>query len=375
MRVVVLCHGLRVAGGRSVGVNVLSALRRVRPDVQYLITVPDLDAYRKLRLPDHAEVLWVRSDSPIRRLAFDSLHLPRIVDRFSPDVVWGLGNLGLATPPAPQALLIHKPQLVYSPAHRPGETLLGRLKNRQIHQRVINALKATSLVFCQTRVMRDRVHRHLDYAGRIEIMPNAVSNAVEPGAAPLPPELARCTSKISLLALTRYYPHKNLELIVDAFSRNRRDLRGIAVLLTIREDQHPGARRLLRRIRRESLSEQLMNVGPVGQNALAAYYQHTDGLLLPTLLESFTATYIEAMTFRKPILTSDLDFAHEVCDNAASYFSPWSTDALVAALIRFREDDRLRHCLAGRGEERLAKLASSWDVTVSEAMRCIESLI
>ena len=30
---------------------------------------------------------------------------------------------------------------------------------------------------------------------------------------------------------------------------------------------------------------------------------------MPTLLESFSGTYVESMYFEKPILTSDLDFA------------------------------------------------------------------
>jgi hypothetical protein len=45
------------------------------------------------------------------------------------------------------------------------------------------------------------------------------------------------------------------------------------------------------------------------------WYKATQALLLPTLLESFSGTYIEAMHFERPIFTSNLDFAKEVCEN------------------------------------------------------------
>jgi glycosyltransferase involved in cell wall biosynthesis len=39
-----------------------------------------------------------------------------------------------------------------------------------------------------------------------------------------------------------------------------------------------------------------------------------------------------------PILTSDLDFAREVCGEAAVYFSPWDPDAMATAIERLRDE-------------------------------------
>ena len=51
-------------------------------------------------------------------------------------------------------------------------------------------------------------------------------------------------------------------------------------------------------------------------------------MILPTLLESFSATYIEAMFHGKTILTSDLDFARDVCGEAAFYFDPLNPQSI-----------------------------------------------
>ena len=59
------------------------------------------------------------------------------------------------------------------------------------------------------------------------------------------------------------------------------------------------------------------------------------------------------MTIGKPILTSDLDFAHEVCGDAALYFNPTSPEAIAEAVNRVIENRELRRKLVGRGRERL----------------------
>lgn len=67
-----------------------------------------------------------------------------------------------------------------------------------------------------------------------------------------------------------------------------------------------------------------INVGPIDIADCPYLYEQTDALFLPTLLECFTASYPEAMIMRKPILTSNRIFAHEICGNAAIYFDPLS---------------------------------------------------
>ena len=48
MRIAVLAHALRTAGGRSVGLNALASLARVKPDLEIFAVVPDDAEYRDL---------------------------------------------------------------------------------------------------------------------------------------------------------------------------------------------------------------------------------------------------------------------------------------------------------------------------------------
>jgi len=207
------------------------------------------------------------------------------------------------------------------------------------------------------------------FSGLICIFPNAVSQFAQPPVSPaIPKPLRPYRDRFRLFVLTRYYPHKNLEALVDMYAAFADELRDALCVLTIDGSQHPRAPRLLEQIRRLGLNDLILNVGPLPQEELAEYYLACDALLLPTLLESFSGTYLEAMHFGRPILTSDLDFAREVCADAAMYFDPWQPVTIKDAIVRLRDDEALRKDLVARGQARLQQTFRSWGEVVSKAL-------
>jgi glycosyltransferase involved in cell wall biosynthesis len=116
-------------------------------------------------------------------------------------------------------------------------------------------------------------------------------------------------------------------------------------------------------------------VGPVEQEELHAYYGNCGGLILPTLLESFSGTYLEAMQFKCPILTSDLDFAHDVCGPAARYFDPFDTSSIRDAILELMKTPARRDELVQAGVERRRTYVRDWDSIVADALAELESLV
>ncbi|MBN1359633.1 MAG: glycosyltransferase [Sedimentisphaerales bacterium] len=228
----------------------------------------------------------------------------------------------------------------------------------------MHCLPAANLVYCQTRTMAQRLQRAFSTAKAIKLLPNCVPGDAlrAPGDIPIPGQLAPYSQKCCLICLTRYYAHKNLEFIVETFDAYRESLRDVVVFLTISAKQAPQARRLLRRVARLGLSDQIVNLGPLGQTEIPAFFRHCHALLFPTRLESFSTTYLEAMFCGLPILTSDLDFAHDVCGPAALYFDPWSPTSMKQAILQFAGDVALRARLADLGRQRLASNhGRSWE--------------
>jgi glycosyltransferase involved in cell wall biosynthesis len=377
LRIAVLAHNLRVAGGLSVGRNVVAALRRVADNHNYLLFLPASVGYEALDKPTRAVCHYYRrTRGSTGQWLYERITMPRLVGRFRPDVIWGLGNFGLRNPGTKQAFLFHKPHFIYDRHHTRAEPLAQRFRNHLARRRLKNSLQFTQLVFCQTKTAAARFRRYLGYQGPIALMPNAVSRFTDAGPPTMPPAVfERLKGKYVLFCLTKYYAHKNLEMLVEVFRRHAAELEDIVVLVTVQADQHPRAAAFIDSLYDPAVRGQIVNVGPVGQHELAAYYTHSDGLILPTLLESFTGTYLEAMQFKRPILTSDLDFAREVCGDAALYFDPWDARSIRDAILKLRNEPELANQLVVKGAARIDGMFKSWDEIVTEAVEALSQLV
>jgi len=169
-------------------------------------------------------------------------------------------------------------------------------------------------------------------------------------------------------------PHKNLEVLIDLFKLYPDDLKDVRCIISIEENQHKNSKKLLNNIRKYNLQDKIINVGKLGQEGLAEFFLNCDALLFPTLLESFSGTYLEAMYFNLPILTSDLDFARYVCDDAALYFDPWDPADILKKIHMVKADSNLRKSLVEKGEERLQVFFKDWEVVLSDMAIELENL-
>jgi glycosyltransferase involved in cell wall biosynthesis len=84
-------------------------------------------------------------------------------------------------------------------------------------------------------------------------------------------------------------------------------------------------------------------------------------MFLPTLLECFSASYAEAMQLNKPIITSDMGFAHTVCKDAALYVNSMDADDIASKIIELSTSYELQQDLVSKGVKRLEVFGSSHD--------------
>ena len=85
-------------------------------------------------------------------------------------------------------------------------------------------------------------------------------------------------------------------------------------------------------------------------------YRQCDGLLMPTLLESFSGTYVEAMFHNIPIFTSNFDFARDVCKDGAMYFDPFDVQDIIGQLNFIFCNDNEKNELLKRAKTVLSEL-------------------
>ncbi len=376
MRLAVLAHNLTGGGGLSVGRNIVALLPKLGPQHEYLIIVPESMGCDCGRGGANVTVQTLKRMPPLRRLSFELSVLPKQIARFDADMVLALGNIGLLRPRCRQAILIHQPQILYDSRYYGKVLLRQRLRLMAVKRWVRYSLKRTQLVFCQTPIIRQRFADAFGYPlNQIKIAPNAVSEfAKVEGSSIAVPELLKAKDRFTLFLLSCYYTHKNIDALITIFRRFPDQLKDVRCIITISAEQHKRAARLLREIERRGLGDRIVNVGPLKQEELAGYFCNCDALFFPTLLESFSGTYLEAMHFGLPILTSDLDFARFICGEAAVYCDPWSPADMVDKILLLKSREQLRADLVRKGSERLSTFFKSWEDIVSDMLKEIGGL-
>ena len=162
----------------------------------------------------------------------------------------------------------------------------------------------------------------------------------------------RAKDIFELITITANYPHKNLKIIKEIIPVLKR--KGIKARFTLTIPEYDF----------ESMfgdeTGYVRNLGPISSKDCPAYYNESDALFLPTLLECFTASYPEAMVMKRPILTSDLPFAKQICkEENALFFDPLNPEDIANQIERLINDNDLYEQLVENGSKRVQEFRTS----------------
>jgi glycosyltransferase involved in cell wall biosynthesis len=176
-----------------------------------------------------------------------------------------------------------------------------------------------------------------------------------------------------LLCPSLYYPHKNLEVLLDVAQAIKDRGDDYRIIITVTANS-PRGERFLASISKRGLQGVLFNVGQVPLANMQDLYAQCQGVIFPSLLESFSIVYSEAMAHGLPIMTSDLLFAHAVCGDAAAYFQPTDpTDILRAIDIAMKTPESRDH-FSNAGRQRLSALPT-WEGVFASYKAVIEDIL
>lgn len=163
---------------------------------------------------------------------------------------------------------------------------------------------------------------------------------------------------IDVLCIAAPVPHKNLD-IISSVIRVLKDKYGIGNVrfhLTIPEDTSL-YKRIASDFSSNGLSECLVNHGRCTQQQLIDIYNQGDICLLPTLLETFSASSLEAMYFGLPIVATDFEFNREVIDDAGLYYKPMDAEDAASKIALIIKDKTVEIDL----KEKMAKRIVSFN--------------
>ncbi|WP_375239822.1 glycosyltransferase [Aurantibacter sp.] len=305
----------------------------------------------------------------IERLALMSFGIKKIIKNYNIDILWNV-NLGTYT-------RIHIPQIVslsnafqvypYEKINKLKRNIREKFKLKILRFFYKLSIKNIDIITVQTESMKKAVKKH--FRKKVVIISKSVDsendysfNKNYSQNKKIDRKLKELENKNSfkLIYISSYYPHKNHKLLIDiAESLSEIDFDYVMLLSLSREllIKEYGARAL-----KLLEKDKIIPIGWVEKSYLKSLYSLSDSVIIPTLLESFSSSHIEAMQFGKPILTTDFNFTREVCDDAALYHSEKKTEDWVKSILEISKSPKLRNNLTNKGKNQLEKYPTSWSV-------------
>lgn len=120
---------------------------------------------------------------------------------------------------------------------------------------------------------------------------------------------------LNILFLTANYAHKNIQIIpqiIDEILQINKNINFKFYISVTKEELNFD----------EKYNHYIQYLGRVVQEKIPSLYSQMDIVLMPTLLEIFSTTYLEAMYMQVPIIASDMGFARDICWDSALFCSP-----------------------------------------------------
>ncbi|WP_080505777.1 glycosyltransferase family 4 protein [Halomicrobium katesii] len=358
-----------VAGGS------ITYLKNVLPQLaddgnEYLVFVPDdRDA---LTEPDAENITFVSVTFPVGslllRLFYEQFVFPLVLLTNDIDVLFSPADITTLLSPCPVVLAIRNPN-PYIDVPGIDRSRSQRLKlwfHRQLAR--LSAKRATDVFFVSEfsrdvilpEIGIDESKSHVIYHG---IDASLFTDSADISDAALAAEVSRLEPYI--LCISTINEHKNYEQLLRGYARLPTSIRESYPLVIAGRNSAPAYFETLQSIiREEQIADDVHFLGEVEYEAIPALYDSGAVYVLPSKLETFGHTLVEAMASGTPIIAADSTCIPEITDGAAMLFDPDDASSLADSIVTLLGDDEARRSLVDAGRERVEDF--SWNRTVSQ---------
>ena len=126
-----------------------------------------------------------------------------------------------------------------------------------------------------------------------------------------------------ILRVGNFYPHKNIEGLLSAFRDFLYDSyenHDVKLILVGKRDYF--FKRIEKQIEKLNIGANTIFFENVKDSDLFSLYSNATATIVPSFLEGFSLTAVEAMSLSCPVIVSDIPVHREICSNAAIYCNP-----------------------------------------------------
>lgn len=164
-------------------------------------------------------------------------------------------------------------------------------------------------------------------------------------------------------------PRKNLEKLIEAFDKVKKDNRNLKLVLA---GEHAWlSENVFQKIKNSPNKGDIITPGKITFEELGHLLRGTRAFVFPTLYEGFGIPVLEAFASRVPVICANNSSLPEVGGEVAIYFDGENADDLADKIGKVLSDENFRQDHIAKGLEQIKKF--SWEKCAKETLKYLKS--
>lgn len=317
----------------------------------YAISKPVNDLLQNLGIDTSVDNFFVIDSSPSKSIT-SRKKLQKIVNSLEIDCIYTMAGPAYISFKKPHFLGLSNPYITHADFSsyflKPG--LFQKLKQIiNILYQIRHSLNSDYYIFQTDYAKNSFCKRYLINKEKTCVISNAFDT--EFSNYPLYSNLDIPNSSFNIFCPAGPFIHKNIHNIPDLVNyilKKNPNLK-FKFIITLNENTYI-FKLINKKINKYNISNYITNIGNYSYNQSYSLYKKSDIVLIPSILETFTITYLEAMATNRPLIVADKQFAREVCKDSALYININNHHDSYNTILKLMNDPSLRNELVHKGK-------------------------
>lgn len=364
MRILLNLISIKSGGGQQVAFNFIKQISSLdKEELEYYVLVTENTKIHEYCVQKGLEEkLLVIGNNLFERLIFTEFKIKKTVKELSIDLIYTLFGISINNTNAISVVgnaysNLFFPEIKFWNEKKIIKKVFFTLRDRS---RLRSSLNADGIVF-ENRSMQDRCISLYNYPRERTkfIKPSITEQKDHQFSLSIIDKLNQLPeSDFKLLILSGYHKNKNIEILpkVAEFFKNQ-SINGIKFVISI-DKNDSSVNHIINDIVYRKVEDYFSWIGSVNTLDVPLVYQKVNGVILISLLESFSNNIIEAWAYRKVLLITDMEWARSICKNAAVYVDRNSDKDIAEKITKLKNSQQFYDEIINSGSEELLSYPS-----------------